>query len=567
MVRSSTCIRRSLGVLTALAASLATPAGRAEDAGARFSPGAAAAEQFGPNPAIACPRSVAADVLAFELKKLSDKNKRPEAQLDGRLCAVAQSLLAWDPAKGDSPPAAVRAFLSSHFGLPVPARVATVRVVELGETGDERKSATTEEAKALAEKLKTPVGETLLGYQQPRWGMATQRVKKGQVKVAVVMDDRILELDPLPRKLSADQTAPLSGKVLPPYRNPKLALSGERGQITRPEPAGGDAFRGELRCGSTPGDLWVEIRADRDGQAATVAAFSVACGKDLPTSVALSGGGWPADEAGQERRLADGVNGQREAIGLPRMEWDDRLAGVARTVAETVRDQVKRGESPAVDLGPLLEKAGVASPLVLQNPAQAWSAEEAEQRFTASPSNRQNLLNPEVNRVGVGIAPTQDAAGKPSMFVVELFTKTLAQIDRQSVQRDLYAAVEKRRSEAGAKPAKVDPRLEKVAQQYADALAEAGGKLSQDDASELTQGIRIAYKSIDMIDGVKANPIDFAADQTALSPGSSIGIGVAQGDSPVLGKNAVFVTLIVATPRVEGGKPAAAPKPKPAKKP
>jgi uncharacterized protein YkwD len=236
------------------------------------------------------------------------------------------------------------------------------------------------------------------------------------------------------------------------------------------------------------------------------------------------------------------------------------VAGVARSVAETLRDQLARGETPAVDLGPLLEKAGASSSLVIQNPAQTRSAEEAEQRFTASPTNRQNLLNPEVNRVGVGIAPTKDSSGKPSMVVVELFTRALARVDPEAVKRDLYAAIEKRRGEAGAPAARADPRLEKVAQEYAEAMAGSAGKLSQDDASELTHGIRIAYRSIDMIEGAKANPLDFAADQTVVSPGTSLGVGVAQGDNPVLGKNAIYVTVIVATPRVpETGKPAAKP--------
>ncbi|HET6440216.1 MAG TPA: CAP domain-containing protein, partial [Anaeromyxobacter sp.] len=425
MLHAPAGIRRSLSVIVALFAVVVAPAGRAEDASTRFSASAAGAEQFGPNPNLACPRSIAADVLGSELKKLAEKSKKPEARLDGRLCAIAQSLLAWDPAKGETPPAPIRAFLSSHFGLPLPARSATVQMVELGETGDERKSSTTEEGKVLADRLRPSMSAMLLEYQQPRWGIVTQRVRKGLVKVAVVMDDRILELDPLPRKLSPGQNAPLSGKVLPPYRDPKIAVSDTHGQIVSPPPTPGDAFQGELRCGSTPGDLWVEVRAERDGQSSVVAAFSVACGKDLPTSVALSTKPWPADTAAQERRLAEGINAQREAAGIAPVEWDDRVAGVARSVAETLRDQLARGEAPAVDLGPMLAKAGVSSALVLQNPAQAQSAEDAEQRFTASPTNRQNLLSPEVNRVGVGIAPTKETGGKASVLVVELFTKVL----------------------------------------------------------------------------------------------------------------------------------------------
>ncbi|HET6411005.1 MAG TPA: CAP domain-containing protein [Anaeromyxobacter sp.] len=541
------------------------PSPLADDAGKRFSAGAPGTDAFGPNPNLACPRSGVASLLADDLKKMAEKNKRPEAKEDGRLCAAAQALLAWDPANGEGPPAPVLVFVSANVGLPVPVKRALVKNLELKIVSQEGHTAQTDENIAVAQALIQPVAEILLGYDEPRWGMATQRVRKGLVKVAVVMDDRVLELDPLPRKLAAGQSAPLSGRILPPYTNPRLAVSDERGQIVKAEAVPGDAFKGELRCGSGPGDLWVEIQADRSGRTAPAAAFSVACGKDLPAWVALSAPAWPSDLPGQERRLADNINAQREAIGIGPVEWDEKLAGVAREAAEAVRDQLARGEKPEVELAQMLGKAGVASGLVLQNPAQAKNAEDAEQRFTASPTNRQNILNPEVNRVGVGIAPVGGGQGS-TVIVVELFTKALAKVDPEAVKRDIYAAIEKRRAEAGATHAEVDPKLEKTAQEYAESLAESAGKLSQDEAGEITQGIRIAYKSIDLLDGAKANPLDFAADQTVLSPGTSMGLGIAQGDHPVLGKNAVYVTFIVATPRTpEAAKPAAAQKPSPKK--
>jgi len=541
------------------------PSPRADDAGKRFSASAPGTDTFGPNPKLACPRSGSASLLADEMKRLSEKNKRPEAKEEGRLCAAAQALLAWDPAEGEAPSASVRAFVSANVGLPVPVKEALVKNLELKIVAQESHTAQSDENKALVEALLQPVAETLLPYDEPRWGMAVERVKKGFYKVAVVMDDRVLELDPLPRKLAAGQSAPVSGKILPPYTNPKLAVSDEHGQVTRAEAVPGDAFKGEVRCGSGPGELWVEIQAQKGGRTAPAAAFSVACGKDLPVSIALEAAAWPKDLPGQEKRLADGINAQREAIGVGRVEWDEKLAGVAREAAEALRDELARGEAPAVELAKMLEKAGVASALVLQNPAQVKSAEEAEQRFTASPTNRQNLLNPEVNRVGVGIAPEE--GGQRTVIVVELFNKALAKVDPAAVKRDLYAAIDKRRAEAGVAHAEVDPKLEKTAQEYAESLAESAGKLSQDEAGEITQGIRIAYKGIDLLDGAKANPLDFAADQTALSPGTSMGLGVAQGDHPVLGKNAVYVTFIVATPRTpDSGKPAATQSPPPKKK-
>jgi len=535
------------------------PSPRAGEPDQKFSSGAPGAPSFGPNPSLTCPRSGVATALGYALKGAFGQAKRPEPKQDGRLCAVAQALMAWDPAAGDSPPAPVLAFASANAGLPAPVRRVYVATLTLNIVGSEGHTAQEDENQAVADALRQEVADTLLNFQQARWGLASQRVKKGVVKVAVVMDDPALELDPLPRKLSPGQVVPLTGKVLPPYTNPKLALSDERGVASKPAPIPGDAFKAELRCSSGPGDLWVEVSAERDGQPALVTTFSVACGKDLPASVEMAAAPWPKDLAAQGRRLADGINAQRTAVGLGRVEWDDKLSGAASAVAEVIRDQIGRGEAPAVDLGQMLQKAGVASGLVLQNPAQARTTEEAEQRFTASPTNRQNILNPEVNRIGVGIAPTEGAAGKAAgVIVVELFTKALVEVDLSAVKRDLYAAVAKHRADAAAPPAEADPKLEKVAQDYAQTTAQGGGKISDDDADDITHGIRIAYKSINMVDGAKADPLSFAEDPAVLSPGSSLGIGVAQGDHPVLGKNAVYVAIILGTPRpLDKPKPAA----------
>jgi uncharacterized protein YkwD len=549
-------------VVGALAAALLAgplgPAVRAEDAGKTFTAGAPGTDTFGPNPKLTCPRSSASAALAEVLTQVAEQEKRPQAQEDGRLCAAAQVLLAaWDPGAGESPPAQVLAFVSANVGLTVPVRRVMVKTLQLTsvDAGEaQKRGAAAVEGAALAELLREPVGGTLVNYEQPRYGFAADRVRKGVYKVAVVMDDRRLELDPLPRTLAAGQGATLSGKVLPPYTNPLLAVSDEKGHPVKVDTAPGDAFKAELKCGATPGDLWVELQAQRDGKTYPVTSFAVACGKGLATSVSLEVKAWPKELPAQEKRLAEGVNAQREAAGVGRVEWDDKLAAAARTAAETYRDQLARGEAPAVDLGALLEKAGAASPLVLQSPAQARTAAEAEERFTTSPTNRQNLLNPEVNRIGVGVVPAT-VGGKPAVFVVEIFTKFLEKVDVDQVRANLYAEIEKRRTAAGAPAPVKDAKLEKTAQEYALALAQGGGKVSADVADDVTQAIRIAYKSIDLVEGAKPNPLDFA-EPAAAAKGTAVGVGIVQGDSAVLGKNAVFVTIITGQPREAKAEPA-----------
>jgi hypothetical protein len=167
--------------------------------------------------------------------------------------------------------------------------------------------------------------------------------------------------------------------------------------------------------------------------------------------------------------------------------------------------------------------------------------------------------------------PNTDANGRATVLVTQLFTRVLAPLDVAAAKADVYAQVEKLRAEAKAPVAAQDPRIDKVAQAYADALAHAGGKLSDDKASDLTQPLKGPFKSINMIEGAKASVAEFLKDSTVTWDGSALGVGVSQGTHPVLGKNAVYLTLIVATPRGDekagGAKGTVTPKatPKPAK--
>ena len=54
-------------------------------------------------------------------------------------------------------------------------------------------------------------------------------------------------------------------------------------------------------------------------------------------------------------------------------------------------------------MGERLKQAGISSPLVLQNPAEARTAIGAQERFSLSPVHRANYMNAEATRGGVGV--------------------------------------------------------------------------------------------------------------------------------------------------------------------
>src|SRR5438132_1699004 len=101
--------------------------------------------------------------------------------------------------------------------------------------------------------------------QVPRYGLAIQRVKKGVTKLALAMQDQSLEIQPIPRKLSAGQTATLSGKVLGKMVNPKVQYTDATGKLERAEAQSDKSFKTEIKCGERQGRIIVLVAAEKEG--------------------------------------------------------------------------------------------------------------------------------------------------------------------------------------------------------------------------------------------------------------------------------------------------------------
>ncbi len=541
MVRHRRLAKRLAGAPLVLFALLgAGPAGAARNVpgtvtGGGFSPGRAASTHFGADARLTCSSREMFAALVDELE-LSLRSRRPPAA-DGQLCAVAEALLGWT--EKEEPGQMVLAFLSEHFGLPTPAQRGWITTVE------------SEDPKAVAAELVRGVGTFALNAQEPRIGMATERLSRGfargrsssgATRVVLVFRDSSVDLDPFPRRLSRGEQAKLSGRLLGQYQNPKVLVSDAMGLLSAPEQPPGKAFVADVRCGDAPGRIQVAVSGEEKGTARSLASFAVACATELPTSVPVAPPApWPADPARQERMVLDGINAERAAVGLGALAWDEALAGVARGVSESIRGT----SAVPSDLVERLKRVGIASSLQLMNPAQGRIAEEVHRRLLASPSHRQNLMNPEVNSAGVGIVQ----AGE-SVYLTQIFTKELPPVDLPAVRRNLRAAVVRKRADARQPAVAGDPMLDEVAEKYAQELAAAAGSsLPKARAAEVEAPLKKGFKAVHIISGARADPLHFAEEPGVISPGRLLGVGVAQGMHPVLGRNAVYVVVLIGARR------------------
>jgi uncharacterized protein YkwD len=251
--------------------------------------------------------------------------------------------------------------------------------------------------------------------------------------VVIGLQERHLELGPVPRQLPSGGAASIAAKIEPRYRNPELVITAPDGKVSEqraPDALPGSApaaaaFEGHLRCAGN-GRYQVEINADDAFGTAVLANFPVFCGADPPAAAPRSAGVRPGgvDAAAAEKEMLELVNRDRRAAGLPPVALDPRLGDVARAHSREMAEgdnvfHVSPRTGSALDR---VHRAGLTPELVLENVGRAYSADEAERGFLASPGHRGNIVEPRATRLGVGIAFGKQVTGTSPMFVTQLFT-------------------------------------------------------------------------------------------------------------------------------------------------
>lgn len=500
-----------------------------------FAPARPPATQFGPDATRACPPGGAYTELYARVEANAKATETPLPVADGRLCAVAEAFLGWN--EEDLPTETVVTFVSQYFGLAIPASSALITEME------------TEDTRQIARNLSETVAKYATRVPAPAYGVATTRLGKNRTKVVLLLQNGVVALDPLPRRLEPGQTAKVSGALKGDLENPKLLVSDTQGRLQTVEPPPGKAFAAEIAC-QRPGRIIIEVRAEEMGNERAVANIPVACGRPLPTSVALQAARWPEGVAEQERKMEGLINAERTAAGLPALEPLEPVQQIARAVSESLRDGAKKGGTMVpVSITKRLAEADIQAPVVLQNPAAGPSAEAAFERLMNSPGHRANIMSTEVSHLGLGVAVGADAAGNPVTYLTELFIKVQPPPDVPAIRKVITDLVTKKRAEEKLPALTTDAGLEKLAGAYAAEVAAAGGPPPKATSIQFEKALQKGYRDVTVLRDARLDPNDYADDPNVLAKGKLVGLGTALGRHPRLGKNTLFVVLIIANKR------------------
>lgn len=147
--------------------------------------------------------------------------------------------------------------------------------------------------------------------------------------------------------------------------------------------------------------------------------FVTKLGEDDTKRLELPDGLPLASDPVAERQMFDLVNEERAAVGLPRLEWDERLAVVGRAhSAEMFTLKYFSHQSP-VNGSPFdrLKAAGITYQRAGENLAYAQSVTVAHRGLMDSPGHRENILRPEFTRIGIGVV----SAGPYGRMFTQMF--------------------------------------------------------------------------------------------------------------------------------------------------
>ena len=124
--------------------------------------------------------------------------------------------------------------------------------------------------------------------------------------------------------------------------------------------------------------------------------------------------------SGTELKLFVAANRERHRHGLKALKWDESLAAAARKHAsEMLKHKSISHQFPGEpSLPSRAHQAGVRFTSLSENVDQAREAESVHDRLMKSPLHRANILDRDMDTLGVGMA-----RGKGQMFVVEDFAK------------------------------------------------------------------------------------------------------------------------------------------------
>jgi hypothetical protein len=246
------------------------------------------------------------------------------------------------------------------------------------------------------------------------YGIVRERYR-GQLQQGVLVCERQLDLEPLPKVYEGGAPLMIRGRFLVAVEQPDLLATLPGGTTAsvpiRPGPDG--TFDVSLVLPRKPGRYFVEIlgkvaETDERSRWDRLLWLPVYVGQQEPPDLdpmvrAAPGHGVPA--ARLPRRVLELVNRQRAAAGVGAVGLDPAISRIARRYT---RARGVAGDGPAAEVMRELKRRDGTFAFCWQAALSIHQAEEFIWAYVNSPTRRRTILDPRIQRIGVAVVPGRD---------------------------------------------------------------------------------------------------------------------------------------------------------------
>lgn len=456
---------------------------------------------------------------------------------DDRLARLAAAASEHVPAGSTAPPSLVVDFLARGLGLTdTPLAVAVAAIAP----GGDPLPALADMGARLRNRVRTPT----------HFGLASME-RDGLRLLALALGRRAVDVAPFPRHVPASGQLTFSARLGGAHTEPRLLVDGARVRI-------GASSARRLRAEVTfqeRGTHRLRLEAKGPDGPETLLDVPIHVGEPPPTELVLRiGTEETVDPEAARRALREGIAALRRDQGLDELQPDELLDELARRQAQelvrlgTLSHRDARGGLPE----DRLRAARYPFRRVLENVGAAPDVERLLAAWQASPSHRANLLDGQVTRLGVGLAPRPAAEGG-GLVAVALLVRPVERIDTAAAPSRLLRSVNEARRRRRARPLRVDEKLAQAAAAAAKRYfeePEATERQIVEDASASLRRFAIAFGRVGGV-MVVVGELDEAGRLEPLFDPSAryVGVGVAQGQRPGGPPNQIAVVYLLGWPR------------------
>ena len=156
----------------------------------------------------------------------------------------------------------------------------------------------------------------------------------------------------------------------------------------------------------------------------------------LLTSTSFAAASASPQNGSPESMLLGAANHSRAAVGLPALQWDAALAAAARQHAlQMVQQNILSHQFPGeLPLQERARQAGARFSLIAENVAEGPSVLGLHTQWMNSPPHRANLLDHELNAVGIAVIQSGS-----NLFAVEDFSAEVPKLDLDAQEHQVGA--------------------------------------------------------------------------------------------------------------------------------